>query len=273
MEIFLREFFACCLLIMIGCGVSANVLLKGTKAPARPWFIVIFGWAIAYGFSYLLVEPFGGAHINPLVSIAYFILGDVYWTYLVIYFLGQFTGSFIGALMIYFYYIVHFQETFVARRKLQVFLPTPTNENIPSLLFNESVGSFTFVFALLNFFHFHTTSLIIAILISLIVLTTGIAFGSSVNYANNPVRDLGPRLVSFLVPNMEKGFYRTSNLIFQIGGSIIGGIYAALFFQRIVLQEYHPAFWGITILIIANLIWLLIQDRKFIKSGEFKKSS
>src|SRR5690606_12665079 len=97
-----------------------------------------------------------------------------------------------------------------------------------------------------------------------IVLTTGIAFGGSVNYANNPARDLGPRLVSFLVPNMEKGFYRTPEFIFQIGGSIIGGIYAALFFQRIVLHVYHPAFWGITVLMIANLIWLLLQDRKFI---------
>lgn len=273
MGIFMNEFFASCLLIMIGCGVSGNVLLKGTKAPGRPWLIVIIGWAIGYSFSWFMVEPLGGAHINPLLTIAYLMLDDLKWAVLPLYFLGQLTGSFAGALIIYVYYFGHFRETVGAKRKLQVFVPTREKENMASLLFNETVGSFTFVFALLNFFNYYPTSSALPFFIGLTVMVTGIAFGSSVSYANNPARDLGPRFLYILLPIREKGIFRWHDILVQIFGSIIGGIYAALLFQRILLNVYHPLFWGITMIIVANLVWLLLYDRTIPKTDMIRKSS
>ena len=272
MGVFVNEFFASCLLMMIGCCVTANVLLKGTKAPGRPWLIVIFGWAIGYSFAYFIVQTQDGVHINPLVTIAYVLLGELHWEMIPVYVFGQFTGAFTGAFIIYFYYLTHFKDTVGARRKLHVFVPLPTNEYPPSLLFNETVGSFTFVFSLLNFFYYYTNPVTIAFLISLVVMTTGIAFGSSVSYANNPVRDLGPRFVYVLLNVKEKGLFRWQSVFIQIFGSLLGGSYAALLFQRILLNVYNPIFWGITIFIVGNLIWLFVNDfnsRKMIGTGKF----
>ena len=224
-------------LILLGNGVVANVVLNKTKGHHSGWIVIAFGWAIAVFVGVYVAAASSGAHLNPAVTIALAIAGKFSWALVPGYIAAQLVGAVIGSLLVWITYKKHFDETEDAAAKLAVFCTHPA---IPNKFFNlmtEIVGAFALVFGVL-FITGADVKLgsLDALPVALLVLGIGLSLGGPTGYAINPARDLGPRIVHFILPIKNKGGSGWAYSWIPIVGPIIGGVLAA--FVYMILKIY-----------------------------------
>src|SRR5688572_15059319 len=202
MSPFLGEFIGTMLLIILGDGVVANVILDKTKGYNGGLMSITFGWGMAVFVGvFTSVSLGGGGHLNPAVTLAMAYLGKLDSSLILTYLGAQFLGAFVGAVIVWASYRQHFDATTNADIKLGVFCTSPSIRNAASNIITEVVGTFVLVFGALLFINPETKlGSIEALPVALLVIGIGLSLGGPTGYAINPARDLSPRLAHFLLP-------------------------------------------------------------------------
>jgi glycerol uptake facilitator protein len=229
MSPFLGELVGTALLITLGSGVVANVVLTKTKGFNSGWIVITFGWAIAVFVGVFASASSSGAHLNPAVTIALAIAGKFEWDKVPSYILAQFIGACIGATLTWLAYKPHFDETEDKGAKLAVFCTDPAIRRPLNNLVSEAIATFIFMMAVFAISSPGTSlGSIDALPVAFVVLGVGLSLGGPTGYAINPIRDFGPRLMHAFLPIKGKGSSDWAYAWVPILGPMIGAILAAV---------------------------------------------
>lgn len=234
MSPFLSEFIGTMLLILFGNSVVANVLLSKTNGNNSGWIVITLGWAVAVFVGVFSSAGVSGAHLNPAITIALASLGKFDWANVPLYIAAQFLGAMTGSLFMWLAYKQHFDATEDADVKLAVFSNAPAIRNVFYNLLTEAIGTFALVLGVL-FIAAPQNSLgaLDALPVALLVLGIGLSLGGPTGYAINPARDLGPRIMHFILPIKNKRNSDWSYSWIPVVGPLVGGLIAAFIFKLI----------------------------------------
>ncbi len=228
MTILVSEIIGTMLLILLGDGVVANVLLGKTKGNNSGWIVITWAWAMAvFVGAYSAVALGSGAHLNPAVTIGLFVAGITPASEVPVYLIGEFVGAFIGAVLVFLHYYPHWKETADPGLKLAVFSTGPAIRSTAWNLISEIIGTFVLMFAILAI-PATGWGLPGPFTVALAVLVIGLALGGTTGYAINPARDLSPRIAHAILPIPGKGSSDWGYAWIPVVGPIIGAVIAAL---------------------------------------------
>lgn len=237
MSPFIAEITGTALLITLGAGVVANVLLSKTKGNNSGLIVIAFGWAVGVFTGVYASAAASGAHLNPAVTIALAVEGSFEWAKVPSYIAAQFIGAFIGAFAVWISYRQHFDATENPDLKLAVFCTAPA---IPNAFYNfitEAVGTIVLVLgALLLAKPEMKLGALDALPIALVVLGIGVSLGGPTGYAINPARDLGPRIMHAILPIKGKRDSDWSYAWIPVVAPLTGGVLAALIFKYLLKE-------------------------------------
>ena len=238
MSPFVAELIGTMILITLGDGVVANVLLQKSKGQNSGWIVITAGWAMAVTIAVYLVNPISGAHLNPAVTIGLASIGKFPWAQVPVYIAAQLIGAFLGGTIVWLAYLPHWEASEDKADKLAVFCTAPAiRRPLPNLL-TELIGTFVLVLGVLAILR--PENLVPAtgfdkgfapFLVGLLVASIGLSLGGPTGYAINPARDLGPRLAHAVLPISGKGGSDWSYAWIPVAGPIIGGVLGAAFFK------------------------------------------
>ena len=229
MSIFGAEVIGTALLILLGNGVVACVLLNLSKGQNSGWIVITFGWGFGVMTGAFAVGQFSGAHLNPAVTVGQAIAGNIEWSDTPEYFAGEFVGAFIGAVLVWLAYLDHWRETEDPGLKLACFSTAPAIRNPVSNLITEFIGTFVLVFAILAFFADKAFAPGVgALIVGFLVVGIGLSLGGPTGYAINPARDLGPRIIHAILPIPGKGGSDWGYAWIPVIGPLAGGAVGAL---------------------------------------------
>lgn len=238
MSPFIAEIIGTMLVILLGNGVVANVVLKGTKGNNSGWIVITTGWAFAVFVGVTVAGPISGAHLNPAVTIGLAIIGKFAWGQVASYIIAQLLGAMLGAFLVWLFHKDHFSITEDEGSKLACFSTIPAIRNNLSNLISEIIGAFVLIFVI---FYIVGPELSIdtatdakiglgsigALPVAILVWAIGLSLGGTTGYAINPARDLGPRITHSL---LFKGSSNWDYAWIPIIGPIIGSGLAALLY-------------------------------------------
>lgn len=236
---FTAELIGTMLLVLLGNGVVANVVLKGTKGNNSGWIVITTAWALAVFIGVTVAGPVSGAHLNPAVTIGLALAGKFSWDLVPSYIAAQMVGGMIGAFLVWLFNKDHFAITEDEGAKLACFSTTPAIRNTFSNLISEIIGTFVLVFVI---FHFSDPTISLqtdptakvglgsvgALPVTLLVWAIGLSLGGTTGYAINPARDLAPRIMHALLP--VKGSSDWGYSWIPIVGPILGAALAAILY-------------------------------------------
>ncbi len=238
---FLGEFIGTAILVILGDGVVANVLLNKTKGNNSGWIVICLGWAMAVYTGVFIAAPYSTAHLNPAVTIGLAAAGKFEWALVPTYIAAQLLGAMAGALGVWLTYRQHFNQTADANAKLAVFCTGPAIRSSADNFITETIGTFILLFGALYILGPTITvsgssgdiglGAIGALPIGLLVLGIGLSLGGPTGYAINPARDLGPRIVHFLLPIPQKRDSDWGYAWIPVAAPITGALLAALIFK------------------------------------------
>jgi glycerol uptake facilitator protein len=241
MSPFMAEMIGTMLLILLGDGVVANVLLNDTKGNNGGWIVVTTAWGLAVYVGVVVAGPYSGAHLNPAVTIGLAIAGKFAWTSVLPYIIAQMLGAFLGALLVWLMYYNHFQRDNKPDSILAVFCTGPAIRNYASNIISEIIGAFVLVFTVFYIAGAQITPTktpiglgsVGALPVALLVWVIGLSLGGTTGYAINPARDLGPRIIHFIVPIKSKGTSDWSYAWIPVLGPIAGAAIAAVLYMQL----------------------------------------
>lgn len=239
MTAFVAEFVGTMFLIMMGNGVVANVVLKGTKGNNSGWIVITTGWALAVFTGVVIAAPYSGAHLNPAVTLGLAISGKFAWGSVAMFISAQLLGAMLGSLIVWGIYKAHFDATDDPLLQLAAFSTGPAIRHPISNMFSEIIGTFTLVFVI-----FYVTNPVMggdqetpigmgslgAIPVTFLVWAIGLSLGGTTGYAINPARDLGPRIIHAFVPMRNKCHSDWKYAWVPIIGPLTGAGLAAVLF-------------------------------------------
>lgn len=246
--VFLSEMVGMALLILLGCGVVANVSLAGTKGNGGGFLMVNWGWGLAV-FVGVLASAYSGGHINPAVTLGLAVkslmVGDaVNWTDVLVRFGAQLVGAIIGAILVWLAYKTHFDDEPEAANKLGVFATGPATRAYGWNVVTEAIGTFVLVLSVIAFKNFASVTApnpdgngladvtalgnLAPLAVALVVVAVGACLGGPTGYAINPFRDLGPRIAHAILPIKGKGSSDWAYSWVPVVGPFIGGVLAGL---------------------------------------------
>jgi len=234
MDIFTAELIGTAILILLGDGVVAGVLLAHSKAQNAGWIVITFGWGMAVAIAIYAVGQFSGAQINPAVTISFALVDITPWSDVPKYLAGEFAGAGLGA---------------IPGLKLAVFSTAPAIRDYGKNLVTEIIGTFVLVFGVLAIVGHFAASLtgavgqtalatafgtsFVPLLIGLLVFGIGLSLGGPTGYAINPARDLGPRIIHAILPIPGKRDSDWGYSWVPVVGPIIGGCLGALTYEAL----------------------------------------
>jgi glycerol uptake facilitator protein len=232
-SIFGAEVIGTAILILLGDGVVAGVLLNLSKAQNGGWIVITWGWGMGVAFAVFAVGQFSGAHLNPAVTLGFATIGNTDWGDVPKYLAGEFVGAFIGATLVWLAYLVHWGATEDPGLKLACFCTAPAIRNPAANIITEVIGTFMLVFGVLAIFADKATAGtgLGALLVGLLVFAIGLSLGGPTGYAINPARDLGPRIMHAILPIAGKGPSDWEYAWIPVVAPIIGGILGAVAFD------------------------------------------
>ncbi len=249
-DILMAEIFGTMILILLGDGVVAGVLLAKSKANASGWIVITMAWAFAVFAGVVVAGPFSGAHLNPAVTIGLYtrdiiagttIDAALFGTYIV----GEMIGAMLGAFLVFLHYYPHWVETEDPGLKLAVFSTGPAIRNTVWNFVSEVIGTFVLVFVIFTFGNNPQIAdgmgALGALPVALLVLVIGLALGGTTGYAINPARDLGPRIMHAILPIPGKGSSDWAYSWIPVVGPLVGGIVAAIVYQVIFVETVVKA--------------------------------
>lgn len=232
MSIIGAETIGTAILILLGDGVVAAVLLAKSKAENSGWIVITFGWAMAVAIAVFAIGQFSGAHLNPAVTLGLWINGNIDGGDVPKYLIGEFLGAFIGATLVLLSYYQHFQETEDPGLKLAVFATGPAIRNPVWNLITEIIGTLVLVFGVLSITDPGNKGLaaggLTPLIVGFLVFAIGLSLGGPTGYAINPARDLGPRIMHAILPVPGKGPSDWGYSWIPVVGPLIGGAIGAL---------------------------------------------
>lgn len=232
-EVFLSEFLGTAVLLLLGAGVVANVVLPKTKGNNGGWLLINFGWGLAV-FAGVYVAFKTGAHLNPAVTLGIWAAGkdefapgiEVNAANGFVYIAAQMAGAAIGAALAYLAYKKHFDEEAPPADKLAVFSTGPAIRSYGWNFVTEVIATFVLVFWVVV--SGNTPAEIGPLGVALVVVAIGASIGGPTGYAINPARDLGPRIAHALLPIKGKGSSDWSYAWVPVLGPAVGGILGGL---------------------------------------------
>ena len=228
MQPLVAEFIGTALLVLLGDGVVANVLLDKTKGQNSGLIVIAFGWAIAVFVGVFVAATYSGAHLNPAVTIGLAVAGQFAWAKVTGYVVAQMLGGMVGAFLVWLLYRRHFEVTESADLKLAVFCTGPAIRSTFYNLLSEVLATFVLIFAVLRITAPKASlGALDALPVSLLVLGIGVSLGGTTGYAMSPARDLSPRLMHALLPIPGKRDSDWSYAWIPVVGPIIGAVLAA----------------------------------------------
>ncbi len=232
MTAFMGEVIGTALLITLGNGVVANVVLNKTLGHKSGWIVITMGWAVAVFVGVIFAGPISGAHLNPAVTIALAVAGKFAWADVPLYIVAQLLGACMGSLMMWLAYKKHFDAT--ETDHLGVFCTGPTISSPIDNLLTEVIATFVFMMAVFSIVKPASgIGSLDALPVSLIVLAIGLCMGGPTGYAINPARDLGPRFIHSILPIKGKRSSNWSYAWVPIIGPIVGAVIAAFVIQAL----------------------------------------
>ena len=230
---FIAELFGTCIVMVIGNGVVANVVLPKTKGNNGGLISIVLGWMIAVFVGVYMTSSISGAHLNPAVTIALATAGKFSWSLVPSYILAQLLGAMIGALIVWVIYHPHLNESESASDQLACFSTGPSIRNLKHNLLVETLATCVF---LLGIFFIKPAGVemgtMSALPVALLVAGIGFGLGGPTGWALNPARDLGPRIMHFILPMKGKGPSDWGYALIPVVGPIIGGILAAFIYLQ-----------------------------------------
>ena len=230
MSPFISEFVGTSILLLLGNGVVANVVLSKTKGNGSGWIVIAFGWAMAV-FVGVYASTASGANLNPAVTIGLAVKTND-WSNVPLYIAAQMLGAMFGSLLVWLSYRQHFDETENKDLKLAVFCTAPAIRNTVNNFISELIGTFMLMMGVL-FLSSPENKLgsLDALPVALLVLAVGLSLGGSTGYAINPARDLGPRLLHFILPIKNKRDSDWGYSWIPVVAPITGAMLAAFVFK------------------------------------------
>lgn len=233
MSPFISEFVGTSILLLLGNGVVANVVLNKTKGNGSGWIVITFGWAMAVFVGVYTSAAASGAHLNPAVTIGLAVKNND-WSNVPLYIGAQLLGAMFGSLLVWLSYRRHFDETENKDLKLAVFCTAPAIRSTVNNFISEMIGTFMLMMGVL-FLSAPENKLgsLDALPVALLVLAIGLSLGGSTGYAINPARDLGPRILHFILPVKNKRDSDWSYSWIPVIAPIAGAAAAAAVFKMI----------------------------------------
>ena len=235
MSPFTAELIGTMILILLGNGVVANVVLKDTKGNGGGWMVITTGWALAVFAGVVVAGPYSGAHLNPAVTIGLAIGGKFPWAQVPAFIAAQLIGAMIGTFLVWVMYKDHYKATEDSIMKAASFYTIPAIKNLKLNFISELLGTFVLLLAV-----FYITNgevgkektpiglgSIGAIPVTFIVWAIGLSLGGTTGYAINPARDLGPRIIHSILPMKGKIKTDWKYAWIPIMGPIVGSAIAA----------------------------------------------
>ncbi|WP_396638418.1 MIP/aquaporin family protein [Maribacter sp. R77961] len=233
MNIYIFEVIGTGMLMLIGNGIVANLVLKGTKGPDLGWVGISLGWGIAVFIGVFISADISGAHLNPAVTIGLAAAGKFSWSLVPGYILAQILGAMIGNILVWLAYKKQYDATEDSAAILATFSTAPAIRDPFWNVITEAIGAFCLVFGVFYIasgsIDGETISLgaIDALPVALLIMGIGFGIGGPTGYAINPARDFGPRLLHAILPLKSKGTSDWSYAWIPILGPIIGALLAA----------------------------------------------
>lgn len=259
LEQIVAEFFGTTSLLIFGTGVVANVVLKGTKGNNSGWIVIAFGWGLGIALSVYAINYITGAHINPAVTFALLVDGQMELGTALGYMAAQLVGAGVGSALIFYMYYPHFKAEEDPGTKLAVFSTSPAIRHTPSNFFSEVLGTFMLLFGIQGIFAAGNGvgGDLGPLLVGLLVTVIGLTLGGTSGYAINPARDLGPRIAHFLLPIPGKGSSDWNYSWIPVVGPLVGG--------ALGLLSYHAIFSGAELgtLFIMLAVFVVLQAATF----------
>lgn len=229
---FLAELVGTALLILLGDGVVANVVLRKTKGEGGGWIVITWGWAMAVFVGVFVAARYSGAHLNPAVTLGLAVAGKFEWARVAGYVVAQMLGAMIGAALVWVQYYPHWALTEDRNSKLATFATMPAIRSTPANFVSETIGTFVLVLGVLYLAAPEVgLGALDALPVALLILVIGLSLGGTTGYAINPARDLAPRIVHALLP--IPGGKRDSDWGYAwipVVAPLVGGVLAALLF-------------------------------------------
>jgi glycerol uptake facilitator protein len=239
----LAELLGTMILVLLGDGVVANVVLKQTKGHNAGWIVITAGWGFAVAVAVYCTGTISGAHLNPAVTLGMAAIGKFEWALVPGYIAAQMAGAFLGGVLVWLAYLPHWKETHDQGAKLAVFCTAPAIRHTVGNLICEIIGTAVLVLGVLAILS--PANLLPnsgfdkgfgPALVGMLVWSIGLSLGGPTGYAINPARDLGPRLAHFVLPSPGKGGADWGYAWIPVLGPAMGGILGALLYQ---------AFWPV----------------------------
>jgi glycerol uptake facilitator protein len=225
-QAYLSEFIGTLILILLGDGVVAAVLLRNSKAEHSGWIVITFGWGMAVAIA-VYVALISGAHINPAVTVGLASVGAFPWAQVPGYIIAQLLGAFVGAVLVWITYYDHWKETDDPVLKLGVFSTIPQIRNTVPNFITEVIGTAMLLFGVLAIVT-NADGALVPLSVGFLVLAIGLSLGGPTGYAINPARDLGPRIAHAVLPIPGKGDSDFSYGWIPVVAPLIGGIIGAV---------------------------------------------
>lgn len=224
------------MLILLGDGVVAGTILKGTKGFNGGWVVITMAWGFAVMCGVFIAGPHSGAHLNPALTLSFALAGVFPWNFVLGYVIAQLLGGFLGAVLVYAFYKDHYDITEDQATKLGTFCTMPAIMNKPRNLLCEIIGTFVLVFVILSLAVDGNTpeiglGSVGSFPVTFLIVAIGMSLGGTTGYAINPARDLPPRFAHFILPIRDKGTSGWGYSWVPVLGPVIGGSIAALLYS------------------------------------------
>ena len=233
MSTFLAELVGTAILILLGDGVVAGCLLTKSKSENAGWIVITLAWGLAVTMGIYAAGSISGAHLNPAVTVAMAVIGNLAWTEVVPYIAAQMIGAFLGAVLVWLTYLPHWKETDDPGKKLGIFATGPAIYNPVANVIAEVIGTFMLLFGILFIGANDFAPGVSPLAVGLLIVVIGMSLGGPTGYAINPARDLGPRIAHAVLPIPGKGDSQWYYAWVPVVGPIIGGVLGALTYKAI----------------------------------------
>lgn len=233
MSPYIAEFFGTMLLILLGDGVVAGALLKGSKAENAGWLTVVVAWGLAVTFAIYAVGQFSGAHLNPAVTIGLALSGSFAWDQVAGYCVAQLLGAFAGAILVWLHYLPHWKNTSSADLKLAVFCTAPAERSTLGNLISEIVATMVLILALLFIGANKFADGLNPLVVGMLIIAIGLSLGGTTGFAINPARDLGPRIAHAILPISGKRDSDWSYAWIPVIGPLLGSALGVIIYRSL----------------------------------------
>ncbi|CAG9000779.1 MAG: Glycerol uptake facilitator protein [Candidatus Celerinatantimonas neptuna] len=236
MNIFIAELVGTMILVLLGNGVVANVVLKNSKGENSGWIVISAGWAFAVAIGVYAVGWVSGAHLNPAVTIGMWAIGKLPSSVVPLYLAGQAVGAFLGAIIVWLTYKRHYDETEDSGLILATFSTGPAIRDAKWNFVTEMIGTAMLVFGIIAIFNSHNgiASGFGPYAVGILVYAIGLSLGGPTGYAINPARDLMPRIAHMLLPIKNKGDSDWQYAWVPVIGPIVGGVIGAALYTILI---------------------------------------